>query len=507
MRFSFLVLFTFATLLLSGTVNAEEVLFSSTISSVASKAFPKIKAKVNIFSRKKVPVLSKDSFRLKEDGTVITDFSVSVDEEPVYVSLVLDRSGSMSNAIGGLKKAAAEFVDTMDGKAYCQLISFSTDIKKHCSFSNVPKYLKKKIRGLNAYGATALYDAVAQGIDNLHTYPTHSRKVVVAFTDGVDQNATRTAQQSKLSVKALVKMARKKRIPIYIIGLGSEVNRKLMTKVSVLTKGSYLHASDSRKLSRLFRKVAKMVDVGYSISYQTPKPEADGTWRHLVISSHKAGEKDQGRGKYKAPEKAPEKKQTVPKAATSAQGIPLAMSPAEFLKKGLHASLVESKFVYDYTDGLTDVETVTHELKAIIQAANESLRQSYVKANAAWGPVLANCVQAIADNNFEALNPLVKQGQTIAQELDDEVEQILANYKQQMKPYESQMVDRGARSQFHRKFLYVGNVSRGIASQTHVLHLKLFANDHWNNTYRGLIEAFNKSAKMHYKYEENTEGK
>ena len=491
-------------MLLSGIVFAEEVLFSSTISSVDSKAFPKIKAKVNIFSRKKVPMLSRDHFVLKEDGTDITDFSVSVDEEPVYVSLVLDRSGSMSHTIGGLKKAASEFVDTMDGKAFCQLISFSTDIKKHCSFSNVPKFLKKKIKGLNAFGATALYDAVAQGIDNLHTYPTHSRKVVVAFTDGVDQNATRTEQQSKLSVRALVKMARKRKIPIYIIGLGSEVNRKLMTKVSALTKGSFLHASDSRKLSRLFRKVAKMVDVGYSISYKTPKPEADGTWRHLIVSSQKAGEKDQGRGKYKAPEKAAEKEPETKKDANSAQGLPLAMSPAEFLKKGLNASLIESKLIYDYTDGLSDVETVAHELKAIIQASNYSLKQSYAKANAAWGPVLANCVQSIADNNFEALKPLVKEGQRITKELDDEVEQILANYKQQMKPFESQMVDRGARSQFHRKFLYVGNVSRGITSQTHVLQLKLFANDHWNNTYRGLIEAFNKAVKVHYKSEDES---
>ena len=502
MKILHLIFLVLVTLLFPGIVLAEEILFSSTISSVDSKAFPKIHAKVNIFTRKRVPVLSKDNLVLKEDGADITDFSVTVDEEPVYVSLVLDRSGSMSNAIGGLKKAACEFVDTMDGKAYCQLISFSTAIKKHCSFSNVPKYLKKKISGLNAFGATALYDAVAEGIESLHTYPTHSRKVVIAFTDGVDQNAARSAQQSKISVRSLVKKARKKKIPIYIIGLGSEVNRKLMTKVAALTKGSFLYASDSRRLSRMFSKVAKMVDVGYSISYKTPKPQADGSWRHLVISSQKAGKKDQGRGKYKAPSKAAESKPVAKATVKSAQGIPLEMSPTEFLKKGLQASLIESKFIFDYTDGLEDVETVTDDLRAIIQRSNESLRQSYAKANAAWGPVLANCVQAIANNKFETLKPLVKQGQTIAKELDDEVEEILANYRQQMKPYESQMVDRGARSQFHRRFLYVGNVSRGITSQTHVLHLKLFANNHWNNTYRGLIEAFNKSVQMHYRSEE-----
>ena len=488
---------------------ADDVLFSSKIQHIKSSAFPQIETKLAVFSRKPVPELSKDHFWVKEDGVKITDFDVQVDATPVFVSLVLDRSGSMSQALPKLKRAAYDFIKMMDGKAYVQLVSFSSDIKKHTSFSNVPSYFKKHINRLEAFGATALYDAIDEGVTNLHSYPTDSRKVVVAFTDGNDQNAKHTGRQSKLSVKTLVKKVRRTGVPLYLIGLGSEVNQKLMGKMAKFTGGTYLHARNREKLAAIFRKVAKMVELGYVISYKTPNPKYDGSWRKVRVSCLSVGEKDQGKGKYKAPEKQkeePQKSIAKAKIKGSALGIPLAADPIKFIKEEFNARLIKVKKLDDNARSLDDSEPAKAQLKAYIDWANEELEKSCDKANMQLGPVLAQCVAAIAAEDFQALRPLAANGRQILKKLDEEVDAILAHHKKEVAPLRSEVQDRIIKSHFNIRFLYYDTVRLGIQGQSSSVRIRLFATNLHNNTYRLLVESFNHSVKT-FKENQNKRGK
>ena len=476
---------------------ANTVKFSSKIQSINSSDFPKIETKITVFSRKPVPELSKDNFKVKEDGHQISDFSVKVDAEPVFISLVLDRSGSMVRAMPTLKRAAYDFIKKMDERAYVQLISFSSDIKKHTSFSNVPTYFKKQISRLEPFGATALYDAVNEGLMSLYDYPTKSRKVLVAFTDGNDQNAKHTGRQSTLTVKKLVKRARKTGIPLYLIGLGGEVNQRLMDKMAKLTGGVYLHANDTAKLAAVFRRVAKMVELGYEISYQTPNPKYDGTWRKLQVSSKEAGKKDQGKGRYKAPDKpkpAPKKDKCGP--VTSALGIKLEADPAKFEKEELNAHLIKHYYFDEHWKRLDDREPAKGQVKANIEWANDELRKIYLSSNKKLGPVLAKCVSAIAREDFPALEPLVEEGRQIFRQLNNDMANILKQHKQQMRPMKSQIQDKMVTLNFGIWFLYTDQVNAGIRGQTNHLNTTLFGSDLHNNTYRKLIEAYNHSVRM-----------
>ena len=484
--------------LLTNIALADSVLFSSKIQRINSSNFPRIETKLSVFSRKPVPELSRDDFSLKEDEKEVSDFQVEVDATPVFVSLVLDRSGSMSNAMNNLKKAAFDFIEKMDGKAYVQLISFASDIKKHTSFSNVPSYFKKHIARLEPFGATALYDAVAEGVTNLYDYPTDSRKVVVAFTDGNDQNAKHTGRQSKKTVKELVKLARKRGIPIYLIGLGSEVNQNLMTKMAKLTGGTYLHASDTAKLALIFRRVAKMVELGYVITYQSPKPDCDGTWRKVEVASKAAGKKDQGQGKYKAPDKPKEepKRPEQGKMANSAMGIPLVGPPAKFIKEGLNARLIKSKHLDDHTNTLDDSEPAKNQIKAYIDWANEEIDKCCDKANQLLGPILAKCVAAIASENFIELRPLGDEACRVLKAFEEDVDAILTQHKKLVSPLKSEIQNRFMQSNFYIRFLYHDVVRLALHGQSSDLRTKFLKTDLHNNSYRMMIESYNHAVKF-----------
>ena len=277
------------------------VLFSTKIEYIDSDSFPAISAPVKILSKEIVEVLTKDDFKVTEDGVEVDGFEVSLDRRPTYVVLVLDRSGSMVKDMKALKRATVRFLKIVQKTAICQLITFSDEITVHGSFTDDTSVLIPHIKRMKPYGPTALYDAINRGVKKAAYYPQNLRRIVVTFTDGVDQNATNTGQLSRLSAKEIVKKAQNENVPLYFIGLGKGVSKKLMRKMAKVTGGQFMHSVDRKQLATVFTDMARKLDQTYNIQYRTPNPKLDGTWRKVAITSRKSGKDGQGKDKYKAP--------------------------------------------------------------------------------------------------------------------------------------------------------------------------------------------------------------
>ncbi len=274
---------------------------STRVSHLGGRPFPAIEASVRIFAREPLPALTRDAFRVTEDGKPVSAFSVETDDRPVYLALVLDRSGSMRSALPELKKAATRFVDAFDPRTHCQVLSFSDRVSAETGFRPDPRAVKQAIASLRAAGNTALYDAVGTGIGNLAGYPEGVRRVVVAFTDGNDGKAGSTARLSRLGPRDLVDRSRARGIPVFVVGLGEEVNREMLSKLAGATGGRALFATDTSSLASVFSDVAASLESGYRLRYQSPNPARDGTTRKVQITSLASGTSDQGAGTYRAP--------------------------------------------------------------------------------------------------------------------------------------------------------------------------------------------------------------
>lgn len=159
--------------------------------------------------------LGAEDFLVTEDGVPQT-ISVFGHEEnqPLKVAFLLDVSGSM--ALGGKLEAARQaihrFVDALRPDDQVALLIFADGavvVKK--GFTTDRALFFDRLDGVEAYGKTALHDALA-ATPGLLSEAAPGRKAVILLTDGVDNASSISATES-------LEMARRVSVPVYVIGI------------------------------------------------------------------------------------------------------------------------------------------------------------------------------------------------------------------------------------------------------------------------------------------------
>ncbi len=130
---------------------------------------------VNVYAtvrdRRGVPVLdlTRDDFILLEDGTPQTLTHFTSAKVPITIALLVDASNSMN--LGGkiqlARKAAEEFVGSMDPEDRLMILSFNDDVQGSLEPIADRGPVKKAIDAIEARGGTALYDALYRTADRL----------------------------------------------------------------------------------------------------------------------------------------------------------------------------------------------------------------------------------------------------------------------------------------------------------------------------------------------------
>lgn len=284
--------------------------------------FPAIRASLDVRTRKPVGEVTADHFEVLEDGKPVEDLAVRLNPEPIRLTLVLDRSGSLQPVMGELKRAVWSFLRAMPRDAFVRVISFSSSPRVDRPFTTRKSELLAAVKKLEAYGPTALYDGVVAGLEVDFAAAGKGRRVVVVFTDGVDQNESRTGPQSTATARDVVERARARRTPVHVVAMGKEINRKHLAKLAKMTGGSFFLSPSVRELAKVFARVKAILSASYLLGWTTPRPARDGTWRAVKVRSRLLGFEDQAEGKYRAPEPAPTPEPAAPPHAAGRPGGP-----------------------------------------------------------------------------------------------------------------------------------------------------------------------------------------
>ena len=142
-----------------------------------------------------VPNLSKQDFRIWEDGVEQEVAFFSSADKPFSVVLMIDTSGSTRFRLEDIQDAAINFVNQLRLDDKVMVVSFDDDIKTLTDFTSDRARLRKAILRTHTGDGTKLYDAVDMVINQrLNQIP--GRKAIVLFTDGVDTTSRRANYQS-----------------------------------------------------------------------------------------------------------------------------------------------------------------------------------------------------------------------------------------------------------------------------------------------------------------------
>lgn len=268
-----------------------------TVSQVDSSNFPEIKLYFSVEddSKQLIKELASEDFRLKDDNSLeqaIISLKQPNEEQIISTNIVMDTSSSMGNGkLIQSKQAAKNFIDAIKLNIgdRIELISFSTCYNVIQQFTDDKKLLFNAIENMNSSGDTAFYDALHKAL--LETNNQSGGKCVIAFTDGQDNS-------SYVTQDFIIDLSKKLGIPIYIIGVGTDVEADILKHLSEETGGYYVAISDFSKLEEIYKGIFKKQKEQYVLTYTTQNIEVNNIWQELQLEIMNKNYKGNGTTKF-----------------------------------------------------------------------------------------------------------------------------------------------------------------------------------------------------------------
>jgi len=269
--------------------------------------------------------LTRGDFEIADNGVKQELTVFSNDIQPITAIMLLDRSGSMKPNLDLEARAAQTFIQGMLPADRLRIGNFGKDIViEPDDFTSDRDALLRVARGdLQRDGPTPLWNAIDRAIDKLLLEK--SRRVVLAFSDGVDEPLDFSGKAK--SMKDEMKRAEESDTMIYAIGMegiapfqqgtapgfggrGIPMPQRRneqtlqkpdegMAKIAAATGGGYLELTSTGDLAGKFDRVIDELHHQYALGFAPPK--LDGRMHDLTVKVNKAGYTVRARKRYLAP--------------------------------------------------------------------------------------------------------------------------------------------------------------------------------------------------------------
>ncbi|MDY7027788.1 MAG: VWA domain-containing protein, partial [Spirochaetota bacterium] len=234
-----------------------------------------------------------DMVRIYEEGIRHSPGKFEDDEHaPAYISLIIDSSGSMEGSLEEVLKAARLLIMQFDRQDQAELIDFDSRVVTRTSFTDDTGAMLQSLDEVEVGGGTALFDAVAAGLDHLR--PHQGMKAVLVLSDGEDENSM------EHSLESLRPRLQNEGVRVFTIALGASVDAGTMTEIAELSGGAFYQADRSEDVGGIYTGIITYLHSLHRMWYSTALGAFDGS-RHTLRVEHEPTGTVQS-AEYRAPE-------------------------------------------------------------------------------------------------------------------------------------------------------------------------------------------------------------
>lgn len=239
------------------------------------------------------------------EGLTREDFTLTVAGKPtpigyfgserlsLDVMVALDISGSMRGHLPAMRLAVRAFTENLDERDRLALAAFNTSLFVLAPLAAPgPSHLRAAER-ISAFGGTALNDALVQALPLLPG--SSGRRVLIFFTDGLDQLSQSTAADVE---RALLSQ----NVLLYAVGHGAareQPQRDALASLCSRTGGRAVFISDiANDLHDAFAELIRDIKSQYTVGF-SPDTKARG-WQAIKVEVRKRGVRVRAREGYEA---------------------------------------------------------------------------------------------------------------------------------------------------------------------------------------------------------------
>ena len=222
--------------------------------------------------------LSKEEFRIFEDGVEQEIGQFSSVEQPFYVVVLIDTSSSTEANLAEIKDAVHAFNAQLRPRDSVLPVTFGGQVmpllQKATSNRTILRNAIEKSHTDSGNNGTRLYDAIEFAYQKLSPVPT--RKAIILFTDGDDTWSTATMRTTLCKAPEIDAV-------IYPIHFGSSASAIYLQALATETGGRFYQADDIDTIKRSFAAVAEELRRQYNISYYPKTTSARPLVRRIKV--------------------------------------------------------------------------------------------------------------------------------------------------------------------------------------------------------------------------------
>ena len=223
--------------------------------------------------------LERGEFTILEDGVPQTVTAYAAGNQPVAIALAVDRSWSMAGErLEAARRGGRELLLELDEQDRSMLVAIGSDVDVPVPLTADRRAVDDALQALDAWGSTALHDAVITAFDAIEPAP--GRRALVLVSDGVERHSRRTVEDVLARVRASDVLA-------YPVVLQRTVPATL-ERLATMTGGRAVRVRQLRDVPSTLRRIASELRHQYLLGYEPTRPPTAGEYRRIEVKVARA---------------------------------------------------------------------------------------------------------------------------------------------------------------------------------------------------------------------------